>query len=429
MKRLIIFFGVVLLSYQGYAQINLTLDECREMALKNNKQAQISGYSIQKAEQDMKAAKSNYLPKFSASGGYMYVNKDFSMNLTPSMAASFNMNNTYFGGVQLEQPIYMGGKIMAADKISRKGLEIAHLSKQKTTDEIVVAADEAYWGLVKANELLIVALKYKEAVEEVYRHTNQLYQSGMVPKNDLLKVQVKLNEAALSLNRSRNTIRQSKMNLCHIVGVSLNTEINVTGELDADKAPATKEKFDIENRPEYQTLTKMIDLKKQEIKLTRSDYLPQIGLVAGYNYVDGMKISGNKLLSDNFFAMMVAVKIPLFHWGEGKHKIKAARWEQRIAETRLSDLSEQMCLEVSQASNTLDEALLEIRLTETAWHQAEENLRESRQNYDSGMETLVNYLEAQVVWQKAWSQYVSAKANYRIAQTHYLKSMGKLNKQ
>lgn len=251
----------------------------------------------------------------------------------------------------------------------------------------------------------------------------------MVPKNDLLKVQVKLNEADLSLNRSRNTIRQSKMNLCHIVGVSLNTEINVTGELDADIAPAAKEKFDIENRPEYQTLTKMIDLKKQEIKLTRSDYLPQIGLVAGYNYVDGMKISGNKLLSDNFFAMMVAVKIPLFHWGEGKHKIKAVRWEQRIVETRLSDLSEQMCLEVSQASNTLDEALLEIRLTETAWHQAEENLRESRQNYDSGMETLVNYLEAQVVWQKAWSQYVSAKANYRIAQTHYLKSMGKLNRQ
>lgn len=79
--------------------------------------------------------KSNYLPKISASGGYMYADKDFSMNLIPSMSANLNLNNTYFAGLQLEQPIYMGGKIVAANKISRTGLEIARLNKQKTEDE------------------------------------------------------------------------------------------------------------------------------------------------------------------------------------------------------------------------------------------------------------------------------------------------------
>lgn len=427
MKRIIISCCIALLFIQGYAQKNLTLDECRKMALENNKQARLSGYSIQKAEQEMKAMKSNYLPKISVSGGYLYADKNFSMNLAPSMTASLNMNNSYFAGLQVEQPIYMGGKIMAANKISHTGFEISRLNKQKTDTEILVAVDEAYWGLVKANELLTVANKYKEAVEEVYRNVKHLYQTGMVPKNNLLKVQVKLNEADLSLHRSQNTIRQSKMSLCHILGLSLASEINTSGELGANIIPVEKEKFAVEDRLEYQTYSKMIDLKKQEIRLTRSEFLPQIGLVAGYNYLDGMKMNGNKLLSDDIFAVMVAVKVPLFHWGEGRHKVKAAKIEQRMAETQRADLSDQIQLEVSQAINTLDEANLEIRLTGTAYQQAEENLRESRENYSTGMETLVNYLEAQVTWQQAWSESVSAKAAYHLAESNYLKAIGKLN--
>ena len=302
------------------------------------------------------------------------------------------------------------------------------MNKQRTEDEIVITVDEAYWGLVKANELLSVANKYKEAVEEVYRNVEHLYKTGMVPKNDLLKVQVKRNEADLSIHRSQNAIRQSQMNLCHIIGLPLTSEIHVSGESGTNIVPVEREEFIAENRPEYQTFTKMIDLKKQEVKLTQSDFLPQVGLVAGYNYLDGVKMNGNKLLSDDVFAVMVAVKIPLFHWGEGRHKIKAARFEQHIAEMQREDLSDKIQLEVSQAMNTWDEAMLEVRLTETAYRQAEENLRESRQNYATGMETLVNYLEAQVTWQQAWAESVSAKAACHIAESKYLKAIGKLNK-
>lgn len=427
MKRIIIACCMGLLSLQGYAQIHLTLEECRKMALENNKQAQLSEYSIQKAEQEMKAAKCNYLPKFSASGGYMYADKDFAMNLIPSMAANLNLNHTYFGGLQLEQPIYMGGKIIASNKISSENLKISHLSKQKTDTEILINTDEAYWGLVKTKELFMIACKYKEAVGEVYRNVERLYQTGMVPKNDLLKVKVKQNDADLFLQRSQNAIRQSRMKLCYVIGLPLTSEINVSDESDFSIVPIPREEVIAENRPEYQTLSTLIDIKKQKIKLTRSEYLPQVGLVAGYNYLDGVKLNGNKLLSDDIFAVMVAVKIPLFHWGEGKHKIKAAQLEQRITETQRSDLSERIQLEASQATNVLDEVELEIHLTKTAYQQAEESLYESRQNYNTGMETLVNYLEAQVIWQKAWSEYVTAKANYHLAQSHYLKSIGKLN--
>lgn len=138
-------------------------------------------------------------------------------------------------------------------------------------------------------------------------------------------------------------------------------------------------------------------------------------------------MNGNKLLSDDVFAVMVAVKIPLFHWGEGKNKIKAARLEQRMAETRREELSDKIRLEVFHTANVWKEAELEVRLTRTAYEQAEENLRESDRNYKTGMETLDNYLEAQVAWQKAWAESVSAKAAWHVAESKYLKAIGKLN--
>lgn len=427
MKMILFFCCMVLMSVQGYAQEVLTLDECRDMALKNNKQALLSGYAIEKAGLSMKAMRSNYLPKFSASGGYLYADKDFSMNLVPSVSASLNLNNTYFAGVQLEQPVYMGGKIMAANKMSRIGFEIARLDKNRTDSEILLAVDEAYWDVVKAKELFAVAGKYKEAVEEVLRNVQNLYERGMVPKNNLLKIQVKRNDADLMLQRAENAIRLSEMALCHIVGLPLESEINVSGKLNMDTDPIVKEELSVENRSEYRMLSKTIDLKGQEIKLIRSEFMPQIGLVAGYNYLNGIKMNGNKLLSDDVFAVMLAVKIPLFHWGEGKKKIKAARLEQCMAETRREELSDKIRLEVFHAANIWKEAELEVHLTRTAYEEAEENLRESDRNYKTGMETLDNYLEAQVAWQKAWAEFVSAKATWHVAESKYLKAIGKLN--
>lgn len=429
MKQILILQCLILLVQQSYAQIHLTLNECRDMALKNNKQIEISAYSIQKAELEMKAIKTNYFPRFSASGGYLYADKDFSLDLVQNMTASLNPNNFYFAGLQVEQPIYMGGKIMAMNKIGHYGFDIARLDKQKTDSEILLATEEAYWELVKVNELLIVMQKYKQAVEEVYRNVKQLYQTGMVPKNDILKVLVKQNQAELLLHRAENAIQQAQMNLCYMVGLPITSEVIIPTELDIFPKIAIEQKYLVENRPEYQMLSKTIDLKKQEIKLIKSGFLPQVGLVAGYNYADGIKVNKNKILEDDIFTVMVTVKIPLFHWGEGRNKVKAARFEQHIAETLRADLQDKIELEISHAANILDEARLEVELTESAYQQAKENLYESQQNYKIGMETLVNYLDAQVTWQKTWSESVSAKAAYRLAETKYLKSLGKLTNQ
>lgn len=422
MKKIIIACIFSFCSLWGYSQ-QLTLEECCDIAAANNKQGKLADFSIQKAQLQLKNMNSNFLPKLSATGGYLYADKDFGAELMPSVAAELNLNNTYTGGVQIEQPLFLGGKLFAVRKMAQTGLSIAGLNKEKTESDIRFETEKAYWNVVKAKELQKVSQQFLQTVDELYRTVENYYSTGMASQNELLKVKVKINEAKLSLKRSENSVRLAKMSLCHLMGMPMNKDIDVINNLSDIKAVDTNI-HSVENRLEYKILSENIQLKNQEIKAVRSDFLPRVGLVAGYNYMNGVKLNGTKLISDDVFAVMVSVKVPLFHWGEGMRKVKSAQIEKQMAIVQRDEFTEKMQLEVSQALNMLDESELEIKLTESAFNEASESLRESRKNYETGMETLVNYMDTQSIWQKSWAEFVSAKINYQIAKVTYLKALG-----
>lgn len=422
MKKIIIACIFSFCSLWGYSQ-QLTLEECCDIAAANNKQGKLADFSIQKAQLQLKNMNSNFLPKLSAAGGYLYADKDFGAELMPSVAAELNLNNTYTGGVQIEQPLFLGGKLFAARKMAQTGLSIAGLNKEKTESDIRFETEKAYWNVVKAKELQKVSQQFLQTVDELYRTVENYYSTGMASQNELLKVKVKINEAKLSLKRSENSVRLAKMSLCHLMGMPMNKDIDVINNLSDIKVVDTNI-HSVENRLEYKILSENIQLKNQEIKAVRSDFLPRVGLVAGYNYMNGVKLNGTKLISDDVFAVMVSVKVPLFHWGEGMRKVKSAQIEKQMAIVQRDEFTEKMQLEVSQALNMLDESELEIKLTESAFNEASESLLESRKNYETGMETLVNYMDTQSIWQKSWAEFVSAKINYQIAKVTYLKALG-----
>ena len=422
MKKIIIACIFSFCSLWGYSQ-QLTLEECCDIAAANNKQGKLADFSIQKAQLQLKNMNSNFLPKLSATGGYLYADKDFGAELMPSVAAELNLNNTYTGGVQIEQPLFLGGKLFAVRKMAQTGLSIAGLNKEKTESDIRFETEKAYWNVVKAKELQKVSQQFLQTVDELYRTVENYYNTGMASQNELLKVKVKINEAKLSLKRSENSVRLAKMSLCHLMGMPISKDIDVINNLSDIKAVDTNI-HSVENRLEYKILSENIQLKNQEIKAVRSDFLPRVGLVAGYNYMNGVKLNGTKLISDDVFAVMVSVKVPLFHWGEGMRKVKSAKIEKQMAIVQRDEFTEKMQLEVSQALNMLDESELEIILTESAFNEATESLRESRKNYETGMETLVNYMDTQSIWQKSWAEFVSAKINYQIAKANYLKVSG-----
>ena len=154
--------------------------------------------------------------------------------------------------------------------------------------------------------------------------------------------------------------------------------------------------------------------------------LPQLGVSASYGYSDGITLNGK---SDGIasFAALASLKIPIYHWGEGRNKVKAMKAEEEMVRLKKEETEQMMQLEVARARYNVEDAATRVRLTRRSLSQAEENLQVSKNRFEVGMETLTNYMEAQAQWQKAWSDWIEAKAELRVNETYYLKSTGRLS--
>lgn len=462
--RIYITYIFLLLTILVSAQ-SLTIQECRDMAIENNRNIQMSELKRLMAEKTLSAYKTNYLPKFSVKGSYIYSNSKpelfidggylptfipnpqtgalepniigtapdgspifGSYALMPEMNFKMEIGSVYSAGAYVEQPIYMGGKINSSVKMAEQGVRIALLEYEKDEKIVIEKTDDAFWTLIKVEELLKSAAKYKEVVTEFYRQMNNAFEIGMKTGNDLQKVRVRVNEAELKYRQAQNGVKLARMNLCYYVGLPLNNEtVNVTeSENDFNNIDIAELESDITKRPEYEMLLSQIEYKKQNVKFVRSDFMPQLTAMASYSYAHGVKLIDSHLLNNASFFGGVNLNIPIFNWGEGGKKVSAAKYELQIAQKQLEEVSDLMQLELLKSSNEFDEATLEVALTATALEQSEINLKMSRDQYDVGLETIADYLEAQAIWQNAMSDHINAKARQRIAYTVYLKAAGLL---
>ena len=445
------------------AQNVMTLEKCRALALENNKSVAIAEYNREIAELTQQSYKSNYFPKLSASGNYLYSNVTMNRTLPgnylptfvpdpatgqlvpniltmnpdgtpvfnqyayfPDMDIVLKLSGTWMAGLIAEQPIYMGGKITAAHRMSKIGSQIANLNQTLTNAEIIVKTDEAYWTYVQTTELVKLALSYREVVTELMRNVQNAHEIGLIHRNDVLKVQVKINEAELQLLRAENGVTLSRKNLCRIIGLPFDSDITLPETLDEPLLITTNHSTTHTNRPEYAMIEKQIELKEQQVRLVQSDFMPQAGVMANYGYMNGLTLNGEKLLDRASLTAIVSVSIPLFQWGEGRNKIRSAQIERDVIKLQHKDISEQMELELAQAAARRNEAELETLLTARSLEQAQENMKVSGDRYAEGMETLADFLEAQTVWQRAWTEHINAKARQRINETYYLKAGGGL---
>lgn len=432
------------------AQETLSLSRCRELALKYNKEMAAASKQTESARYTVRSYRGNFFPNFTLSGTGAYSTFDGNFQLTggnlpvlspdpatgqlapngtyayfPGISLDYKGGLLYSGGLQVEQPLYMGGKIRAAYRMAQTAARMAEKNEALTESNVILQTDQAYSLLVKAQEMQKVAQSYHEVLEELLKNVESAYRHGLKPKNDVLKVQVKLNESELAIRKAENARRLAAMNLCRLLGRPLTEDICIENSFP-EVEESTVGTTDISARPEYAILTHQVDMARQQVRLSRSELLPQVGLRGSYDYLHGLEVNNETLLNKGCFTLFLNVSIPLFHFGERSNKVKAARAKLEQARLQQEDLNEQMTLELVQAANNLDEARLESELADRSLAQAEENREVSRNQYEVGLETLSDHLEAQAMWQQAYQTRVDARFQLYLSYVKYLKAAGKL---
>ena len=412
--------------------MKLSMEQCRDMALTTSEELKQADNRLRQAELDDKIAATARLPKIEGSATGAYVLPDIEMT-----GMELAMRGTYMAGLTLTQPIYTGGKISADRQMARLGRQIADQQLRMTRMDVLVDADNAYWSYIAVRRKVRMLESYSTQMDTIYKQTSSAVAAGMAIENDLLRIEAKRTEIEYQLQRARNGADLCRMALCNVIGAPLDTAIEPTDTTFNIESP-TAMSLDIARRPEVGLLEKQIDVNMQRIRDARSEMLPTVGLSAGYSYYGNIKLKGfadmgngttvpyTQEFRDGIGIAMLAVKIPIFHWGESRKKMHKARYELDNSQLELQRNMRLMSIEAQQAVQNVEDGYRMIHTAESGLRQAEENLRVMRNRYAAAMSPLTDLLDAQSQWQQAQSNLIEAQTQYMIYRTDYLRATGQL---
>lgn len=479
-------------TYAGAQQV-LTLDECRQMAVENNNSLKTAQQKIKVAGYDRNIALANYFPKITATGTYMYTSRDWKLidddkateiqnagttlqnDVTNKMmqimsdkdvmtkymtdaafkklidglqttdiatpinaigqhitdALTLDMHNLCGAVVSVQQPVFMGGKIVASNQMAKYAEELAQSQYDAEHAQVLADIEQAYWQIVSIAAKKNLAENYADLLRQMGKDVDALVAEGFATPSDALTIKVKMNEAEMLYTKATNGLALAKMLLCKECGLPLDSEITLADEtLDAIPVPQMSPVISDEEvyaaRPEIRSLDLAKKIYDKKVAVVRADGLPTVAVMANYAVTNPNVFNGFQNKFGGFFSAGVLVNVPIFHGTEAIQKTKKAKAEAALTQYRLDDAKEMISLQVAQLRQQEGEALEKLTMAESNLENAEENLRVATAGWNEGMIASNVVLQAQTAWLQAHSEYIETGVELQMCSVNLAKAEGRL---
>jgi outer membrane protein TolC len=432
-KIIIISILSVIAVCPAFSQTVLTLEQCKELALKNNTQAKNATLSVEIVKEQQKEAFTKYFPNISAVGVGMIFNKPLMTQTVetgypaPNDKAVVEMfKSGIIGGVMATQPLFAGGQIVNGNRLARAGVEASKLQKQMTGNEVLLVTERYFWQFVSLKEKMKTVAEAETMLQRVHSDVSIAVDAGLTGRNDRLRVELEQNRLAASRLKLENGIQALKMAFAQHIGVATDSlDIEQPDFIDiAPPAVATDHRQSLQNRPEYRLLEKSVDVAKLQLRMETGKNLPSIAVGAGYNYVDFDNGKPAEMERKMGIAFAV-VSVPLSGWWGGSHAIKKKRLEVQQAINTRQENADLLLIQMQQLAAGLGEAYQQVLLARKSIAVAEENVRMSEDHYKAGISILSDLLDAQSLLQQSRDQYVEAATGYCVKLAEYEKATGR----
>ncbi|NDV69397.1 TolC family protein [Dysgonomonas sp. 25] len=456
MATRIYLISIVLLfcSAKVAGQQYFTLEECRQLAIDNNKALKIASEEERIAYYEKKEALMNFFPKVAATGSYLHFGRDLHLigrssipaNITLPVignitipeniqndiyrAGRIDMSDFWIGGISLTQPIFAGGKIIAYHDLRSYAEELAKSQRDTKLTDIIVEVDEAYWQVVSLANKEKLAESYVQSLQKMDNDIQAMLDEGVATKADRLSVSVKLNEAEMTLTKARNGVSLSKMLLCQLCGIEITDAINVADEklpelvLDEETPTNGSAEEAIANRQEIKSLELATKIYKKQENITFSEFLPTAGLSVGYMTTKPNLNDGFENEFGGMWNVGVKVTIPL-NFITSSTKLNAAKARTRIARYELEDAKEKIRLQVSQQTYKLAEANKKLTAAGKNAESADENLYYANTGFEEGVISATDALLAHTAWLSAHAEKVDAQIDVKLCRIYLNKALGR----
>ena len=340
-----------------------------------------------------------------------------------------DLDNILVGGVTVQQPIFMGGKIIAANHIAKLAEQLSEARYDQQYQQTIVDVDQAYWQIVSIAGKKRLAESYAELLHNMERDVEISVKEGVATESDALQIKVKANEADMLKTKSENGLTLAKMLLCKRIGLDLGTDIVLADER-LDEVPMAKIGSDksleeiYEDRPETRGLELASKIYDGKVAVARADMLPKVAAMGGYMMSNPSVMNGVENKWNGYWGVGVVVNVPIFHGFEALNKTRKAKAEATLYRSQLEDAKELINLQVTQLRKQESESLEKLNMAKSNLSSAEENLRTATIGFNEGVIDANTALGAHTAWLQARSEYIDAGIELQMLAANLDKAEG-----
>jgi outer membrane protein TolC len=408
----------------------LTLQESIETALQRNVVVHSAREGVRASEAKKNEAFTGFLPRLSTAYSYSRLNEPPQVRLafTAYQPIQTGTEDNYNWFVEMRQPIFAGGRILSTYQASSIGLDLSRVEEISAVQSIVLETKTAYFTILKNEKLMEVARQSVEQRTAQRDLSKNFYDVGLIPKNDLLTAEVELANGNQLLVRAENNLEISRAKFNTVLRREINEPVRVVDILRYEPYDKTLNeclKVAAEQRPEIKSATLRVEQAKKQVDLAASDFYPSVNLSGRYGrFGDHADVQGSLYQDQESWSVLAVASWDFWEWGRTKYNRDYYQSRQRQTQDQLTDVRDQVALEVKSAYLLVKEAEKRIGVAEKSIVQADENLRIYQERYRVQVATSKDVLDAQTLLVRARADYYDALSDHLIALARLERSMG-----
>ena len=422
----------------------LSLQECLKYALENNQSIAISRYEEQIGEQKVRETRGRALPQVSGSGN---LTDNYKRQVLVLTAGSFPgvtdnqvlpVGNIYSTGVGVDaSQTLLDASVFTALKAARAGREYYRQSTRQSEEDVINKTAQSYYRVLAAREQVKAQDSNIAKLTRIVSATQGQFDAGLARKIDLDRIKVNLTNARTQRLQQLNQVAIETANLKVLIGMPIETDITPSDislrEIEAraqEFVPA--ENFNVENRTEIQVINTQIHLQNLQTKAIRAENYPKLSGFFNYNYTgvgnvfgDYFKSSGDDIwYSTGSFGLRL--NIPIFDGFARQARTRQSAIQSLELQKRKEATTLSLKAGYESARYQITNSISSIRAQKQNVDLATEVYTSSQANYNLGLATLTDLLEAQTSYIQAQNSYTQALLDYKLAELETIRSSGNL---
>lgn len=447
----------------------ISIAEALDLSYRNNEQIKRYSERVKQKIYEDKAAKGNFLPSISLMGGYTYFSENIEMNSSQMSSSLDELGGLYsaafveaygdqigLSDVSAEsaystmvsvlgqfpdysnmvidnqefltaaltatQPLFTGGKIIAAKKYAKAELQSADIALNQVKDEIANELIERYLNVVLLQQVIKVRQQVYEGMLKHKEQAERAIQLEILPKHVLLRAQVAVADAEKDLDNERNKMQLAEMALRATMNLPDSIQFKVMDSLAYRDVYLD---FDALLNKAYtqQPMLELIEQKevmaKQAHAIEKAKFMPNVAAFGSYNmFREDLTVIPPK------FIVGVQAEINIFNGFKDVNNLKASKHLQKEVENAKEYANQQILLLVkSNYTNALNQQkLYKSHMTTVAL--AKENLRINKRRFEEGLGKSIDVIDASLLFEKSKVEQLVALDGYYKAIANLYTAIG-----